>query len=348
MRICSDCVGNTFIKAMESSEFLCTISETYTEMGLFDKGLEIAKVADRVYKSTRTKSVVIESILSSGNVQEALEVMKKSIGLGALRENSVLLLLLMAKILTSLPKQDIGGEDHNAANLLETFIKTDIGKKNEEGVILLATLYTTEEKYTQAIELLESKATELNSDCIFVMLGDVYTMAEDFTQAIVSYNTALSINTMNKRAKMGIKRVSEMIGLETYETEEKENGKRINSKALFFYNQEENNEFSTDMEAITDDQQNGNNCRINVYRDKESGNEQIEEGEQEEDENEIIREQETYYYDQEEENIFWNEEYEEQEQKENEIGIEGYSFEKAGLEPKYTNHRNEIGKKSKI
>eukprot|EP01135_Chromosphaera_perkinsii_P005809 Nk52_evm9s366 gene=Nk52_evmTU9s366 len=80
-----------------------------------------------------------------------------------------------------------------------------------EAVTGMVQLLVREEKLEETIKLLREHTTYHSTDFLHTRLGDVLTLAGEYNQALLEYNTALNINPKCERAQMGIQRVEKLL-----------------------------------------------------------------------------------------------------------------------------------------
>ncbi|PVU89506.1 hypothetical protein BB561_005309 [Smittium simulii] len=222
-------IGTEISDHLRDSEVLTTISEIYYEMGEL-KNAKIKSIeAYKLNPNYRIMNQLIECLLASGDLTSAVNVIKKNKKNRLYSEpekeyiGNLRLMVLTAKILMNIP--DNIEESVELLKRVISMLITETGSKStilqsknsnserglkEEAVILLVTVFMSNEQHQDAMEVLKKQADDLNSDIVYALYGDVLTITEDLTKATVYYNLALSINMHNKRAKDGILRIEEL------------------------------------------------------------------------------------------------------------------------------------------
>lgn len=81
-----------------------------------------------------------------------------------------------------------------------------------DAILSLADLYMSSGEYDRCIELLGESLKQLSHlDYLHTKLGDVYTLTEDFSDALAAYHHAISINPSSTEAQVGLERLEKLM-----------------------------------------------------------------------------------------------------------------------------------------
>ncbi|KAI1320265.1 Anaphase-promoting complex subunit 7 [Mortierella claussenii] len=80
-----------------------------------------------------------------------------------------------------------------------------------QAAICLVMIYENQERYNDALELLDQQIDYQPPDTVYVRKAEIYTTMEDWEQALSSYQKALSANLNNTRAKEGLAHVEKIL-----------------------------------------------------------------------------------------------------------------------------------------
>ncbi|PVU86044.1 hypothetical protein BB559_006698, partial [Furculomyces boomerangus] len=194
------------------------------------------KLAETVYKREGSKigstSLLVNCRVMMGDFGGALEVVKR---LAVKEQENPIILLLIAKVLVNndecfeqtenLLRTVLSLTDSTTNDCESNTIRKRLGKGTGINVTklsaanLLVDLYVNNERVEDAIMFLDDIAVDMNSDELFVKLGNVYVIADNFERAEICYNTAISINPYNKKAKDGLAKIGELEILQDDDTE---------------------------------------------------------------------------------------------------------------------------------
>ncbi|KAJ1944549.1 Anaphase promoting complex subunit 7 [Kickxella alabastrina] len=96
-----------------------------------------------------------------------------------------------------------------AARLLQAALEIDC--HCTEAVTALASLHVANQQFDAAVALIEKYLPDNESDDMYTHYADVLTLANELPKAAVNYNTALSINPDNERARVGYERIDKLM-----------------------------------------------------------------------------------------------------------------------------------------
>ncbi|KAI8323351.1 TPR-like protein, partial [Martensiomyces pterosporus] len=157
--------------------------------------------AHELERSALTYRGVVEAYVRCGKYKEAFLAAKEA---AELMPRSAGALAMVGVVLSHSPESY-----SKAVKLLEAAL--DIDHRCTEAIAALASLYVSNERFADAIKLLEKHLPENESDEMFTRYADVLTLANELPKAAVNYTTALSLNPANERAKTGFERVDRLL-----------------------------------------------------------------------------------------------------------------------------------------
>ncbi|OLY80040.1 hypothetical protein AYI68_g1810 [Smittium mucronatum] len=175
-------------------------SEIYLQLKNPDNSYKYSEMANNLMRSPRTLNQLVEIYLLSEDFSKALGLVKI---MTEYSDNNPLLLITIAKVLLY-----SNNSYEQTKALLETILEID--DKNEEAFGMLVTLFLNNKRYELATELLGERVQEFNKDYYYVQYGDLLTINNDLSEAVLSYNMAKSLNPKNQRAEDGLARINEL------------------------------------------------------------------------------------------------------------------------------------------
>ncbi|KAJ1965939.1 hypothetical protein GGI12_000417 [Dipsacomyces acuminosporus] len=165
--------------------------------------------AHELRRNTLTYRGVVEAYIQCGKYKEAFLVAKEA---AELMPTHAAALAMVGVVLSHSPESYA-----KAVKLLESAL--DIDHRCTEAISALASLYVSNERFADAIKLIEKYLPENETDEMFTHYADVLTLANELPKAAVNYTAALALNPANERAKTGFDRVDRLLHPNLADTE---------------------------------------------------------------------------------------------------------------------------------
>jgi tetratricopeptide (TPR) repeat protein len=144
---------------------------------------------------------LVEGYLAVNRIKEALSISKEALQMMPKNPKT---LILVGVVLSHTPD----GKE-KARKAFENALLID--PACTEAVIAIVSNNIATQNWQSSIELLEKHLNVVSSDFLHTRLGDIYTLVNDFSRAMMHYNAALGLNGDYERAIDGLNRVQKLM-----------------------------------------------------------------------------------------------------------------------------------------
>jgi anaphase-promoting complex subunit 7 len=165
--------------------------------------------ANELSRDVASYEGLVECYLARGQYKEAVCMAREAIEVAPRDHRAVTLVGLALS-------QATGGRDR-AKRAFQKALKLDPGALRP--LLALVDIHMQERDFETCIDLLqkgkdgmtEAQAMHSNADMLDARLGEVYTLNENYTDAMTSFHTALSLNPDNQEAQRGLDRLEKVM-----------------------------------------------------------------------------------------------------------------------------------------